>query len=141
MANLFLHIFLAWWDGWEFRGIDWTFSKYAYMVVTPTLMFFSCGLIIPQPIDEQRVNLEAHFFKVRRLFLSSYFLAFMAAVVDGSVLDDEPLWFPGRIVHVALLGIVVGGLLTTNRWWQTLFAAVVMMALTYIAVFRMWLPG
>ena len=140
MVILFLNIFMAWWSSWEFRGLEWTFPKYAYIVIGPTLLFFACSLIVPQRAEKQQVDLEAHFFKIRRPFLWSIFLASLAAVADGTVLEDEPLWFPGRIGHVALLGTVLGGLFTENRRLQTLLAVAVMLALAYIVVTRLWLP-
>ena len=137
---LFVDILMSWWATWEFRGIEWTFPKFVYMAVAPTLIFFSCVLIFPGRPDVQRVDLEEHFFTVRQVFLPCYFLAVLAAVTDGSVLEGEPLWFPGRIGHIALLGTVLGGLFTEKRWLQSLFAAAVMLALAYIAVSRLWLP-
>ena len=137
---VFASILMAWWSTWEFRAIDWTFPKYIYMVIGPTLLFFSCSLIIPGHLDEQRVDLEEHFFTVRRVFLPCYFLAALAAVIDGTVLVGEPLWFPGRIAHVALLATVLAGLFTVRKSLQTLFATAVILAIAYIAIARLWFP-
>ncbi len=137
---LFALILMGWWSTWEFRGIEWTFPKYVYMVVSPILLFFSCTLILPEQLRERRVDLEEHFFTIRRVFLPCSFLATLAAVTDGTVLEAEPFWFPGRIGHVAVLGTILAGLFTEKRWLQTLFATAVVFALGYIVVTRLWLP-
>ena len=61
-------------------------------------------------------------------------------VLDGTALADEPLWFPGRISHVLLVGSVLAGLMTANKRAQTVIADVVLMALAYISTTRLWNP-
>jgi vacuolar-type H+-ATPase subunit I/STV1 len=137
---LFVYIFLVWWSAWEFRDINWTFPLYLYMAITPTLIFFTCSLLIPRFLDKREVDLEAHFFRIRRPFLSSFLFATIAAVTDGTVLDDEPLWFPSRIGHVILLVTVLVGLWAKNRKTHLAVAGVTMLALIYVTVTRLWIP-
>ena len=137
---LFLFILLMWWAGWEFRAVEWTFQKFAYNVIAPTLIFFSSSLVIPQRAEEQDVDLERHFFKIRRPFLWSFSLAYLAVLVDGPLLVSEPLWFPGRIPQVALLCGVLGGLFTENRRLQTSLSVAVLLVTAYIIVTRLSIP-
>jgi len=141
IAILFDWVALAWWSVWEFRLLDWTFPGYFYMLIAPTLMFFTCSLLIPQNLKQQEIDLEVHYLRIRRPFLWSFAVATLVAVVDGSVLADEPLWFPTRIGHVVLIVSVLVGLRTQNRRVQTAVAAIVMLALTYITITRLWSPA
>ena len=140
IAILFVWVALVWWSVWEFRLIVWTFPSYIYMLVAPTLMFFTCSLLIPKNMNKQELDLEAHFLRIRKPFLWSFASATLLAVLDGTVLSDEPLWFPTRIGHIALMVSVLVGLYTENKRVQNTIAAIVMMALLYIMITRLWNP-
>ena len=88
----------------------------------------------------QDVDLEAHFLRVRRLFLGSFAVASIFAVFDGSILSDEPLWDTGRGGQIVLIVAALAGLATKNKRAQTLVAAIVMIALVYITIMRQWNP-
>lgn len=140
IAILFVWVTLVWWSVWEFRLIDWTFPSYLYMLVAPTLVFFTCSLLIPKELRKEVLDLEEHFLRIRRPFLWSFAAATIVAVMDGFVLADEPLWFPTRIGHVVLVVSVFVGLYTENKVVQKTVAAIVMMALLYVTITRLWNP-
>jgi hypothetical protein len=139
-GTLFVYIFLVWWSAWEFRELDWQFPEYLFMVIAPTLLYLTCSLLIPQHLDERSVDLEAHFYKVRRPLLWSFLLATVAAVSDGNVLAGEPIWFDGREGHIAVLLSTIAGLSVANRKAQTAIAVAVASALMYVMVTRLWNP-
>ena len=140
IAILFNWVLLVWWSVWEFRSVDWTFPSYLYMLIAPTLVFFTCSLLIPQNQNRENVDLETHYLRIRRPFLWSFAVATFVAVVDGSVLANEPLWFPTRIGHVVLIAAVLVGPHTENKRVHTAVAAIVMLALVYITITRLWNP-
>ena len=107
--NLFMLIFLVWWAQWEFRTVDWSFPKYAYLLVAPTLLFFVCSLLTPARFDGDETDIESHFMRVRRPFFATYFLAGVTIVVDGNILSDEPVWHSARYGHIALLTSAASG--------------------------------
>lgn len=137
---LFVWIVLVWWSIWEFRSLHWTFPRYLYIFVAPTVAFFTCSLLVPQNMNNEGVDLGAHYRRIRRLFLGSFAVATIFAVIDGTVLADEPLWFPGRIGHLVLIVAVLAGLPTENKRVQTVVATIVMLALAYITITRLWNP-
>lgn len=140
IAILFVWIILVWWSLWEFRSLEWTFPMYVYTFVPPTMVFFTCSLLIPQNMDNQEIDLESHYLRVRRLFLGSFAVATVFAVFDGSVLEDEPLRDEGRVGQIVLIVTVLAGLLTVNKRVQTIVACIVLIALLYIVVTRQWIP-
>ena len=140
IASLFIWVILVWWSVWEFRSLQWTFPRYVFVFVPPTLVFFTCSLLIPKNLNNQDVDLEAHFLRVRRLFLGSFAVASIFAVFDGSILSDEPLWDTGRGGQIVLIVAALAGLATKNKRAQTLVAAIVMIALVYITIMRQWNP-
>ena len=137
---VFVLLFLVWWSTWEFRTLDWTFPGYAYMIIAPTLLYFTASLLIPSRGFTKEIDLEAHFLRIRKPFLWSFLFATAAGVIDGTVLQDEPLWFPGRIGHLALLITVFAGLHATRKVTQTTIASLTLLALAYITLTRLWFP-
>ena len=138
-GTIFVLIFLVWWSAWEFRSAAWTFPMYLYMVVSPTLMYFACSMLIPQNVADE-VDLRAHFFRIRLPFQWSFFFAATAAMLDGNLLGDEPWWFPGRIGHVGTLVCILLAILTRKHRSQLIAVVLVTLALAYVAVTRLWLP-
>jgi len=137
---LFVFIFLNWWVSWEFRSADWTVLRYAYMLIFPTSIFFACSLLVPSHLDERLVDLEAHFFQVRRPLFLSFTLASTAAFLDGSFLAGETLLHPVRIPQAAFLGASMWAMFTTNRRaHNVIVSAVLMMMLVGIST-RFWMP-
>ncbi|NIS88553.1 MAG: hypothetical protein GTN98_00450 [Woeseiaceae bacterium] len=140
VLNLFVFIFLIWWASWEFRAVQWTFPQYAYMLVAPTLLFFACSLLVPTELAGAEVRMEEHFFRIRRPLFVSYFLAALAASVDGNLLADEALWHEGRYGHVTLLAAAAWGYFTAGRRAHYLIALASLLAIAFIVVTRFWLP-
>ena len=138
--NLFIFIFLIWWASWEFRDTEWTFPQYAYMLIAPTLLFFACSLLVPQRLEGAEVCMEDHFFRIRRPLFISYFFAALAAILDGNLLADEPVWHEGRIGHLAILGLAIWGYVSSNRNAHKMIAAMTMLAFVVLIAIRFWNP-
>jgi len=140
IVTVFLNIFTVWWAGWEFRSVAWTFPTFLYMVIVPTAIYFSCALLLPQSADAAEIDLEAHFYRVRKVFLLVIFIAFFTAIIDGIVLVNESLWFRGRIGHIVMLVAVLTGLISANKRLQLIVAFAVLFALLYVLAVRLWIP-
>ena len=140
IVNLFLFIFLIWWASWEFRDIEWTFPKYAYMLIAPTLLYLSCSLTIPQQLNAETADLEKHFFRIRRPLFASYFFAALTVMIDGNLLSDEELWHDGRYGQAAVLVAAIAGFLTTNRKAHKFIAIVTTIAFAALITTRFWNP-
>lgn len=137
---LFFNVFLVWWASWEFRVIDWTFAKYSYFLVAPTLFYLACSLVLPEKIEGDEINLERHFFRIRRLFFGAYFFAALATFIDGNVLSHEAVWHTGRIGHLLVLSSAVVGYLTQSRSVHLAVATVTLLAILGLAATRFLLP-
>jgi hypothetical protein len=138
--NLFVFLFLSWWASWEFREIEWTFPRYAYMLIAPTLLYFACSLLIPQRLMGAAISMEEHFFLIRRPLFASYFFAYSAAMVDGNVLAEEPLWYPGRLGQIPILGLAIWAYVTTNRFAHNLISVATLIMFLALITLRFWNP-
>jgi hypothetical protein len=140
VINLFVFIFLVWWVSWEFRDIQWTFPRYAYMILAPTLLYFACSLVVPQQIDGPKLRMDEHFFRIRRPFFISFALITLVVMVDGDALGDEPLWHSGRIGNSAMLCFSIWGYLSTNRNAHRIIAVLTLIVFIGLIAFRFWNP-
>ena len=138
--NLFLFIFLIWWASWEFRDIEWTFPRYAYMLIAPTLLFFSCSLLVPQQLTDSNADLEEHFFRIRRPLFASYFLAALTVMIDGNLLSNEPVWHNGRYAQAVVLAAAIWAYIATNRKAHRTIAVVTTLAFFVLIATRFWNP-
>ena len=138
--NFFLFIFLIWWASWEFRDIEWTFPGYAYMLIAPTLLYFSCSLLVPQPLSADNADLEEHFFRIRRPLFASYFLAALTVMIDGNLLSDEPLWHNGRYPQAVVLAAAIWAYVSTDRKAHRIIAVITTFAFFFLIATRFWNP-
>ena len=138
---LFLGVLMFWWAGWEFRSVVWTFPKYLYTMITPIFMFYAAALIIPTPVDEKEVILEAHFCKTRAPVIWSLFVALIIQFLDGPILVGEPWWFSGRIFQIAMLCMVIWGVFAKSGRLQVVPPIGVLLYLTLVSLTRLWTPG
>ena len=140
LINLFVFVFLVWWASWEFREIEWTFPLYAYMLIAPTLLFLACSLLVPKQLPDDGVDLEGHFFRIRRLFFAAYFFGALAVMVDGNVLADEGIWHGGRVGHLVILGAAIYGYFSARKREHLVLAVVTLLAYLGTALTRFLLP-
>ena len=140
VINLFVFIFLVWWVNWEFRDIQWTFPRYAYMVLAPTLLYFACSLLLPQQVDDSEFNMEEHFFQIRRPLFISFALTTLVVMVDGDVLGVEPLWHTGRIGNLAMLILAIWGYMSAKRKTHSFVAGLILLVFVGLIAVRFWTP-
>jgi hypothetical protein len=137
---LFISAPLTWWAGWEFRAVEWTFLKYLYTFSTPTFLFFSATLVVPQSTEGHELDLEKHFFNVRRPMLWSFFIAMLTQMYGGTVLAGEEIWSVYRIDDVAVLCGILAGALTTNKRLHAALSIWVIAYFVIVIVTQLWVP-
>ena len=135
---LFTAIFLAWWATWEFREVSWTFPQYFYLVLAPTLLYFACSLALPKPYGEGEIDLEAHFFRVRRPLMWTFLMFTAVIVLDGPLLGTERLIEPVRVWHAIWFLAALLGTQTQGRGTHVAISAVVLSTLAILVATRFW---
>ncbi|HSH75155.1 MAG TPA: hypothetical protein VLA09_05710 [Longimicrobiales bacterium] len=135
---LFTSIFLVWWATWEFREVPWTFPRYSYLLLAPILLYFACSLVMPRPFGERDVDLEAHFFRVRRPLMWTFLVFTVVVVLDGPLLGTEPLLHPVRIWHAAWFLAAGLGARSRGRRTHIAIAAVILSTSAALVATRFW---
>jgi len=137
---LFTSIFLAWWATWEFREVAWTFPRYSYLLLAPTSLYFACSLVMPEPSrdGDGDVDLEAHFFRVRRPLMWTFLVFTVVVVLDGPYLGTEPLVHPVRILHATWFLAAVLGTQSRGRRTHVAVATVILSTSAILVATRFW---
>jgi hypothetical protein len=135
---LFTSIFLVWWATWEFREVPWAFAQYSYLLLAPTLLFFACSLVMPQVSGDNDVDLEAHFFRVRRPLMWTFLLFTVVIVLDGPFFGTEPFVHPARVWHAIWFLAAVWGIQSHGRRTHIGIATVVLSTSAILVATRFW---
>lgn len=135
---LFTAIFLVWWATWEFRKVDWAFPQYAYLLLAPILLFFSCSLILPDDFGEGSVDLEAHFFRIRRPLMWSWLVFTLVIVFDGPLFGTEPILHPIRFAHALWLAAAAWGIRSTDRTTHIIISIAALTTAALLITTRFW---
>ncbi len=93
---------------------------------------------MPRPSGERDVDLEAHFFRVRRPLMWTFLVFTVVVVLDGPLLGTEPFLHPVRIWHAAWF--LAAGLGTRSRGRRThiAIAAVILSTSAALVATRFW---
>ena len=110
------------------------------MLIAPTLFFLASSLLIPQRPGDDGVDLERHFFRIRRLFFGAYFFGALAVMIDGNVLSDEAVWHSGRIAHIVILGAAISGYFNDNKRVHLALSVMTLLAISGVALTRFLVP-
>ncbi len=138
---LFILVPLLWWTMWLFRDVDWHFATYFYMIIEPAIMFVACSLIIPQRLNDQSINLENHYYKIRVPLLTSLLLLAILVFADGVVFGTEAVWISRRPVQVLGLLIIAWALVDRRKSAQYVAAlGSLLLAFTLLAIW-FWVPA
>lgn len=138
---LFTSIFLVWWATWEFRAVEWAFAQYSYLLLAPTLLYFACSVVMPAVPGDGDIDLEVHFFRVRRPLMWTFLLFTATIVLDGPLLGTEPLLHPVRVWHGAWILAGSWGLQTRDRRAHVAIAWVVLISSAGLVATRFWSLG
>jgi len=69
-ATVFLFLVAAWWGLWPMREArSWSYSSFLLMVVYQSALYLMSTLVLPSSVGEEAVDLEAHFARIRSIFL------------------------------------------------------------------------
>jgi hypothetical protein len=139
LFQFLLHI-LIWWSLWEVREVD-TFNLllYLYLLSGPVILYLGTSLLVPD-VDEDRLDLRAHYFRVRRPFFTVMGLFWVWAIFSWPVIKG--MVAPTLPILGSYLGIAVILRFTENvKVHAGLVIAVWTILIIFIAAFGMRLGG
>ena len=110
----------TWWGLWmlSIDLVEWTYAQYWLIVINISSIYFFTTLVLPKATDEGTIDLESHYFLVRKAFFSVVaFSLFSSAVVNYS-LFGQPLIGPMTIMPCIVGCAAIGGALTDSRLYH-----------------------
>ena len=128
ILNALLQTFVDWLALWDLRSLpEWDLLTIAVIFTYPIVIYFLCVAAVPEPSREQPVDMEAFYWKTRRLYyglFSLLLLIFMGGswvLLPFLLLCLLALFVPARWAQwtagVALLLLTVG--------WSILFTSTI----------------
>ena len=95
--------------------IDLTYSKYWFLVMNVSSIYFFTTLVLPKATDDGTIDLEKHYYSVHKAFFSIVaFSLFSSAVVNHS-LFGEPLIGPMTIMPSIVGCAAIGAAFTESK--------------------------
>ena len=114
--------FQHWWSMFGMRGRhDWTFFQFAIVLLNAILIYMMTGLVFPDFIGEEEIDLKENFYAHRGWLLSLAFAAIVVSVCKDVVLDGR-LPRPTNLTFHAIFGVtlLVGAFTARERYHKTL---------------------
>ncbi|MBT8478942.1 MAG: hypothetical protein KJO06_08500 [Gemmatimonadetes bacterium] len=140
-TTLVLMHFLLWWSIWDFRAVSWNFPRFVVASAEPLILFFMTALLLPSVSGGDDVDLESHFFRIRRLLMGLFAVLMIIFLVDGPwVFQTEAAWSWYRLPQVIGLLAVLYGLRADGRRSQWAVATIVLAVILSGTGFR-FLPA
>lgn len=129
-----------WWSLWDLLDQAWTFPQFCYAVLGPIALFFATAVFMPDATGEEEIDLEAHFFGVRPIFLGTLLGYLVVTWFDGYLLAGLP--WAGAVGRVNMIGVttVLIGLATKNRLYH-LCASALLVGMFFFLLLARYLPG
>jgi hypothetical protein len=139
--TLVLAHFLSWWAVWDYREVDWNYGRFMVALSVPLLLFFLTSLLFPDPRAGVDINLEVHFFRIRRWLMTVYSILATIWIIDGPlVFESERMLNSYRIPQSVSVLAPLLGLRSPNRTLHLGIACAVLGVILLGSMFRFF-PG
>lgn len=105
---------MVWWNLWSFRGTDWNFLSFLFVLTVPSAMYLLAAALVP----EQPGRVESwrdHFYAARTRIFVALSAFFALAAGTTWVLVDLPMLHPVRGMQMLALLLALSGLGIANR--------------------------
>lgn len=87
ILNALLQVFVDWLALWDLRSLpQWDLLTIAVIFTYPIVIYFLCVAAVPEPSREQPVDMEAFYWKTRRLYYGLFSLLLLIFVGGSWVL-------------------------------------------------------
>src|SRR5262249_4405980 len=125
-----------WWSMFGMRNItDWTFAKFAVVLLQITTFYLLAGLVLPDFFGEQPMSLREHYYAHHRLFFGLFVVTLIVSllkdvVLSGHMTDNLNLGF-----HCGFMAICIAGAWSAREWLHKSISILGLLAFAaYIAV-------
>ena len=121
----------CWLVMWEVRSKSWRISSFLLLVGLLASIYLITVLLFPRvPESGERIDLDAHYYKNRRIFFLANAAAWMLGLLCNLSFLPMKSWLnPGIILPVPVVLLSILAAFTGNRRYHAVFAIVVLAAI------------
>jgi len=124
MAIAVLMVFANWLSLWDIRGMrEWDLFSVTTQFAFAVAIYFVCALAAPEAGGEDVIDMEAFYWRNRRVFYSALLICFFLSLVVNAEFLETPnttLFLKENIAVLPMIVATVLPLATRARWAQWL---------------------
>lgn len=124
-----------WWSLWDFRDLQWDYATFIYILIAPTLISVSVGLIAPDQSGSAPIDLQTQFARVRRTFAVVFSVYVLAMWFDGPLLAGHHSLGVIGFLHVPILAASLVPLFSADKR-ANVAAPIVVLATLMVVMFK-----
>jgi hypothetical protein len=119
-AMLLLVIYVqTWWAMFGLRSHhDWTFGAFAIVLLQTIVLYMLAGLVLPDFIGDQPVDLRAHYYTHHSWFFSLAVLVGFVSIGKDFVLDGALPEFHNLAFHIVFMTTGAIAAMTRREWYH-----------------------
>jgi hypothetical protein len=127
ILNALLQVFVDWLALWDLRGLaEWDLLTVAVIFSYAVVIYFICVAAVPEPSQDRPIDMEAFYWKTRRLFYGLFSLLLLIFMVGSWVLlrtSTPDLALQQCLSNLPFLLLCLLALFVRARWAQWIAGA------------------
>jgi hypothetical protein len=125
-ATVLLVVYVqAWWAMFGMRSVrDWTFVSFLVVLAQTTTLYMMAALILPEQVEEARVDLAAHYDRHHRWFFGFFLATLCISVVKDVLLSGHLPEAANLVFHGLLAAVCVTAIVARSRRVQAVLSIV-----------------
>ena len=115
-VTVFIWDIFSGWGMWALNDLEyWDYPSFFLVVVNLSGIYFMTTLVLPQPTESGKIDLEKHYFLVHRIFFIITGYNFASIILINHFLFLKPILSPFLIMPFLLTILSFYGAITTSR--------------------------
>ena len=115
LITIFIWDIFTWWGMWELNKLEyWDYPSFFLVVVNLSGIYFMTTLVLPQPVEEGKIDLKKHYFSIHRIFFIIIAYNFSSIILINHFLFFKPIISPFTIMPFLLTILSSFGAITKS---------------------------
>jgi hypothetical protein len=123
-----------WWSMWGVRQVKrWSVYSFLLLVALVGAVYLMTVLLFPRiPDGKERIDLERHYYRTRRVFFSATAASWALALVCNWSFFPITLLDPWNVIPAVMIVLSIVAVLTASRRFHAIFAVIGLVAIGII---------
>ena len=136
IVTVFIWDIFTWWGMWALNDLEyWNYPAFFLVVINLSGIYFMTTLVLPQPTESGKIDLEKHYYFVHRIFFIITAYNFASIILINHFLFFKAIISPFTIMPFLLTLLSLYGAITQSRKYHgflsvfTLISLIIFMSL------------